>query len=130
MLQPLRGMTYRFIIPEALPGLCAAAPTGQALNICDCSPDLYVIQKFRVAFGNRIIKQLRTFVPVYVAAGGSETEGVDYILATKVFRKFESLNLSLIRDEIDGLIEYLDETFGEGAMTECISYLNRLKKMY
>ena len=26
MLQPLRGMTYRFIIPEALPGLCAAAP--------------------------------------------------------------------------------------------------------
>ena len=37
MLQPLRGMTYRFIIPEALPGLCAAAPTGQALNIGDCS---------------------------------------------------------------------------------------------
>ena len=37
MLQPLRGMTYRFIIPEALPGLSAAAPTGQALNIGDCS---------------------------------------------------------------------------------------------
>ena len=29
--------------------------------------DLYVIEKFRVAFGNRIIKQLRIFVPVFVA---------------------------------------------------------------
>lgn len=92
--------------------------------------DLYVIQKFRVAFGNRIMKQLRTFVPVYVAAGGTELEGIDYILATKVFRKFEALNLSLIRDEIDGLINCLNTTFGMGTMAECIAYLNRLKKMY
>lgn len=92
--------------------------------------DLYVIQKFRVAFGNRIVKQLMTFVPVYVAAGGTELDGIDYILATKVFRKFESLNLSLIRDEIDGLINCLNVTFGEGKMEECITYLNRLKKMY
>lgn len=92
--------------------------------------DMYVIQKFRIAFGNRIMKQLMTFVPVYVACGGTDLEGIDYILATKVFRKFESLNLSLIRDEIDGLIDYLNEIFGEDTMTECIAYLQRLKKMY
>ncbi|MBO4452494.1 MAG: hypothetical protein J5793_01020 [Clostridia bacterium] len=93
------------------------------------SLDLYVIEKFRVAFGNRIIKQLRTFVPVYVACGGTELEGVDYILATKVFRKFESLNLSLIRDEIRGLIMYMEKLFGKGEMNECIEYLQRLQKM-
>ncbi len=92
--------------------------------------DMYVIQKFRVAFGNRIIKQLGRFVPVYVACGGSEIEGIDYLLATKVFRKFESLNLPLIRDEIDGLKDYLDQLFGKGAMEECLAYLDRLKKMY
>ena len=91
--------------------------------------DLYVIEKFRVAFGNRIIKQLRIFVPVYVACGGTEVEGIDYILATKVFRKFEGLNLSLIRDEIRGLISYLDNLFGKGEMKECIAYLQRLQKM-
>ena len=91
--------------------------------------DLYVIEKFRVAFGNRIIKQLRIFVPVYVACGGTEVEGIDYILATKVFRKFEGLNLSLIRDEIRGLIAYLDNLFGKGNMQECIEYLQRLQKM-
>lgn len=90
--------------------------------------DIYVIEKFRVAFGNRIMKQLKMFVPVYVACGGDETEGVDYILATKVFRKFESLNISLIRDEIRGLIMYLDKLFGKGAMKECIAYLQRLQK--
>ena len=92
--------------------------------------DMYVIQKFRVAFGNRILKQLTLFVPVYVACGGTEVEGIDYILATKVYRKFESLNLSLIRDEIRGLINFMDTLFGKNAMKECIAYLERLQKMY
>ena len=92
--------------------------------------DIYVIEKFRVAFGNRIMKQLNIFVPVYVACGGTDIEAIDYILATKVFRKFESLNLSLIRDEIKGLIRYLDTLFGKGSMVECRAYLERLQKMY
>ena len=92
--------------------------------------DLYVIDKFRVAFGNRILKQMRVFVPVYVACGGTELEGLDYILATKIFRKFESLNLSLIRDEIRGLIMYMDNLFGKDTMKECIAYLERLQKMF
>lgn len=91
--------------------------------------DLYVIEKFRIAFGNRIMKQLKIFVPVFVACGGSEIEGIDYILATKVFRKFEGLNLSLIRDEIRGLILFMDSLFGKGEMKECIAYLQRLQKM-
>ena len=92
--------------------------------------DDYVIAHFRVAFGNRIMKQLNIFVPVYVACGGTESEGVDYMLATKVIRKFEGLNLSLIRDEINPLIEYLDRLFGKDAMRECIAYLKRIRKMY
>ena len=91
--------------------------------------DLYVIEKFRVAFGNRILKQLKTFVPVYVACGGTVIEAVDYLLATKVFRKFESLNLAMIRDEIRGLMLYMDRLFGKGAMQECNAYLQRLQKM-
>jgi hypothetical protein len=91
--------------------------------------DLYVIEKFRIAFGNRIMKQLRSFVPVYVACGGTENEAIDYLLATKVFRKFEGLNLALIRDEIRGLVTFLDTMFGKGEMHESIEYLQRLQKM-
>ncbi len=91
--------------------------------------DDYVIEHFRLAFGNRIVKQLRDFVPAYVGCGGTEAEGLDYVLAKKVFRKFESMNLSFIRDEIDGLCDYLDELFGEGVMYECLDYLHRLQKL-
>ncbi|MCH5297086.1 MAG: hypothetical protein J1E85_05400 [Ruminococcus sp.] len=91
--------------------------------------DDYVIEHFRIAFGNRIVKQLRDFVPAYVGCGGTEIDGLDYVLARKVFRKFESLNLSYIRDEIDGLCAYIDELFGEENMNECKDYLRMLKKL-
>ena len=94
------------------------------------SLDNYVIKKFRVAFGNRIMKQLKIFVPVYVACGGSVVEGIDHMLATKVFRKFETLNLALIRDEIKGLINYLNTLFGKDKMTNCIEFLDRLQRSY
>ena len=92
--------------------------------------DNYVIKKFRVAFGNRIIKQLKIFVPVYVACGGDPVDAIDHILNTKVFRKFESLNLSLIREELRGLVNYLNTLFGKNKMAESIEYLERLYRTY
>ncbi|MBO7449558.1 MAG: hypothetical protein J6U54_04245 [Clostridiales bacterium] len=92
--------------------------------------DLWVIEKLRVAFGNRIIKQMGLFVPVYVACGGDELDGIDYVLATKIFRKFESLNLAMLRDELKELCQYLNKTFGRGKMNESIAYLERLQKLF
>ena len=92
--------------------------------------DLWVIEKLRVAFGNRIIKQMNLFVPVYVACGGEELDGVDYVLATKIFRKFESLNLAMLRDELKELCTYLQKSFGKNSMKESIAYLERLQKLY
>lgn len=90
--------------------------------------DRYVIDHFRLAFGNRIVKQLKEFVPTYVACGGDEVAGIDYLIAHKILRKFEQLNLAYIKDEIDGLINYLDKLFGTGKTPECKAYLLRLKK--
>ncbi len=92
--------------------------------------DNYVIEHFRLAFGNRIVKQLKEFVPVYVACGGTEIDGLDYVLCNKILRKFESLNLAYIRDEVDNYIQYLSDNFGEENMNECKEYLERLKKLF
>lgn len=91
--------------------------------------DNYVIKHFRIAFGNRIVAHMKKFVPVYVACGGKEVSGVDYFIARKILRKFEQLNIAYIRDEIDGFVQFLNDTFGEGEMKECIEYVTRLKKM-
>jgi len=90
--------------------------------------DDYVIEHFRVAFGNRIMKQISTFVPVYVACGGKEVEAIDYFIAKKILRKFDQLSVTFIRDEIDPFIAFLNKNFGKGVMKECIEYLERIKK--
>ena len=57
-------------------------------------------------------------------------DGIDYVMATKIFRKFESLNLSMLRDELRDLCTYLRKTFGANSMKESIAYLERLQKLY
>ena len=91
--------------------------------------DDYVIKHFRIAFGNRIVKQMRDFVATYVECGGTEVDVVDYYIARKILRKFEQLNLAYIRDEIDGFVEFLNKEFGKDNFTECKDYLLRLKKL-
>lgn len=90
--------------------------------------DDYVISHFRMAFGNRILKQIKDYVPVFVACGGDEMFAVDYLVANKILRKFNQLNLAYIRGEIDGFKDFLDQTFGKDTMKECKDFLDRLKK--
>lgn len=75
--------------------------------------DDFVISKFRLTFGNRIMKQLDSFVPCYVATGASEYDGVDYIFSTKILKKFESLNIAFLKDELLQLDAYLTKLFGK-----------------
>ena len=90
--------------------------------------DDYIIEHFRIAFGNRIMKQINIFSAVYVACGGKEIEAIDYFIAKKILRKFDQLSVAFIRDEIDPFISYLNKNFGKDVMKECIEYLERVKK--
>lgn len=91
--------------------------------------DQYLIEHFRLTFGNRILRQMKEFVPCYIACGGTELGGIDFMFAKKILRKFESLGLGFIRDELDGLIIYLNNAFGEENFQISKEYLLRLKKM-
>ncbi|MDE7296528.1 MAG: AAA family ATPase [Clostridia bacterium] len=81
--------------------------------------DEYMIQTFHITFGNRIMKQIRTYVPVLVACGGTELEALDDILSRKVFRKLESKNPVYVKQMADGVCSYLDELFGEDKLPLC-----------
>lgn len=88
----------------------------------------YLIQNFRLAFGNRIMKQIRDFVPCFIACGGTEIQAVDFIVAKKVLRKFESLSLGFMKDELTKFTKYLDRTFGFDKTPICKGYVEYLKK--
>jgi len=89
--------------------------------------DAHMIQTFHITFGNRIMKQIKAYIPVYVACGGDELDALDDILSKKVLRKLETQNPVYIRSQVDGFCTYLDELFGRDKMKLCKEYVRRLK---
>lgn len=63
--------------------------------------------RFGVGWGNRLERQVERFVPVVLDAGGSTTEAVDHLVATKLVRKLEDRfgvrpeELEQLADEIE-----------------------------
>ena len=92
--------------------------------------DKYLQTRFKLSFGNRIVKHMYDFIPVYVACGGTELDAMDYIVARTVLKKFESLNVSFVRDEITGLISYIEKIFGTDGMNDSKDYLRRIQNLY
>ncbi|MBQ4642869.1 MAG: hypothetical protein IJB66_01445 [Oscillospiraceae bacterium] len=88
----------------------------------------YLIKNFRLAFGNRIMKQIGDFVPCFIGCGGTEIQAIDFIVAKKVLRKFESLSLGFMKDELTKFSNYLDKVFGKNQMAICKDYIEQLKK--
>lgn len=91
--------------------------------------DSFVISKFKIAFGNRILKQLKLFVPNYIAAGGNEIDALDFIFASKILKKFESLNLAFLREELKELLLELDKLFGKNSFNDSRSVINNFLKL-
>ena len=89
--------------------------------------DEFLINKFQVSFGNRIITQLQTFIPIYCACGGMEIEAIDFFFATKILVKLEQVNLAFFKKELDDLIKLINTTYGKDTMKDSIEYLKQLK---
>ena len=90
--------------------------------------DKYLIEHFHITFGNRIMKQIRTYIPVYVACGGDELCALDDILSKKVIRKLETQNPIYLRNSAEGLLNYIDELFGVDRMPLCKEHIHRLQR--
>lgn len=81
--------------------------------------DKYLIDKFHITFGNRIMKQIQIYAPVMVACGGSELDALDDIISRKILRKLESKNPVYVKSQSEALCNYIDEVFGVDKMPLC-----------
>ena len=69
----------------------------------------FLERRFKVGWGNRLERQIKDFVPVVIAAGGSLGEATDHILATKILRKIRDRHdtpTSDLRQLKDDLLQY------------------------
>ena len=90
--------------------------------------DQYLIDHFHITFGNRIMKQIKTYIPVYVACGGEELTALDDILSKKIIRKLETQNPIYLRNASEDLLAFIDELFGEDKMILCKEAIVRLQR--
>ena len=90
--------------------------------------DKYLIDHFHITFGNRIMKQINMYIPVYIACGGDELDALDDILSKKVIRKLETQNPIYLRNAAEGLVSYLNELFGTDKMLLCKEHIKKLER--
>lgn len=92
--------------------------------------DKFITKNFQITFGNRILNQLKNFIPVYIACGRNELEGLDFIISRKIIRKFETLNLPFLKRELESLLEQFDTIFGKDKLVESkkmvLKYINQI----
>jgi hypothetical protein len=69
-----------------------------------------LLKRFRLGWGNRLKRQVNSFVPVVVAAGGTVGEATDHIFATKVLRKLRDRHDTPI-DDLKQLQTYIAENW-------------------
>ena len=89
--------------------------------------DKYLIETFRITFGNRIMKQIEAYTPVVVECGGSELDALDDIVSRKILRKLESKNPVYVRSQSEGLINKIEDLFGEDALPLSIDYIKHIE---
>ena len=90
--------------------------------------DEYLIEKFQITFGNRIMRQIMTYLPVYAVCGGDELDALDDIVCKKVLRKLETQNSAYVRSEAEDLCHFIDATFGEDKMLQCKGFVRRIAR--
>lgn len=67
---------------------------------------------FDITIGNRILKQLNTFVPVYMACGGTKDMAIDFMFSTKILRKLDSHFEMSFKQSLTKFKKYLTTDLG------------------
>ena len=88
----------------------------------------YIYDEFDVAFGNRILNQIETIVPLYIALGGKKEEILDFMLTRKVVCKLEGRFEDFVKPALKNLLVLLDKTYGKGNFPNSAAYINKLIK--
>ena len=73
-----------------------------------------VYELFDITFGNRILNQIETLVPVFMACGGTKEDVLDFLLTRKVLVKIEGRFEEYVKNALKQLLAQLAKTYGKG----------------
>ncbi len=90
--------------------------------------DEIYLKEMDITFGNRIMNQMRTFVPVFVACGGTKEGAIDYILAHKILRKLDERYEPYLISKLEELENGIQELYGNNVFKHSLEKIKKLKE--
>lgn len=73
-------------------------------KICD-----FTYETFDITFGNRIMNQIKDFVPTFVSLGGTKEEALDIMFSKKILRKVEGRYEDYIYNGLSKLLNLINK---------------------
>lgn len=73
----------------------------------------FTYDTFDITFGNRILNQIETFVPVFVACGGSKEEALDFLFTRKILYKLEGRFEDYVKQGLLELKDLIKSSYGD-----------------
>ena len=86
----------------------------------------FIYEQFDLTFGNRILNQIETLVPVFVECGGRKEDAIDFLLSRKVLAKLEGRFEEYVRGALKQLLQLLAKVYGSGALKRSEKVINTL----
>ncbi len=88
----------------------------------------FVYDRFDVTVGNRILNQIENVVPVFVAAGGSKEDALDFMLCKKLLFKLEGRFEDYVKSALEELTELIGAVYGKGTLVRCERQLQKIMR--
>lgn len=89
--------------------------------------DALLKEHFSINFGNRMVNQIKKYIPIFVSCGGNELEAFDDFVAKKILRKLDNKDALKLNSAITPFVDALNSTFGSENMIECIRYVEKFR---
>lgn len=86
----------------------------------------YIYEEFDVTFGNRILTQIDTLVPTFIACGGKKEDALDFLLSRKVIAKLEGRFEEYVKGSLKRLLVLLEKTYGANVFKKSEKEINNL----
>lgn len=86
----------------------------------------YIYEEFDLTFGNRILTQIDTLVPVFMACGGKKEDALDFLLSRKVIVKLEGRFEEYVKPALKRLLALIEKTYGPNVFKRSEREINKL----
>lgn len=86
-----------------------------------------LMDSFNINFGNRMVNQIKKYVPIYEACGGTSEEAFDDFVTKKILRKLEGKDALKLNSAIAPFIDNLNLSFGKDKMLKAKEYVSKFQ---